>query len=364
MSHLFSQRLATWYATHARPLPWRDISDPYRIWISEIILQQTRVAQGYDYYLRFVERFPDVATLAAASEDEVLQQWEGLGYYSRARNLHAAAQQIVALGAFPTDYAGVRALKGVGDYTAAAICSFAFGLPTAVVDGNVYRVLARFFGIATPIDSTQGRREFSALAQSLLPRDAATHNQAIMDFGALQCTPKRPDCTACPLLDHCDAAATGRVAELPVKSKKTAVTERHFVYLLLATERNGRPHYFIRRREKGDIWAGLYEPLLIEFDQPPTDAQLLAHPLVAKLLSQGATLRPIASGLRHQLTHRLLLTNAYLLRDLPEGIEEGEDLAEFRLVSEDDLANYAFPRLVNLIFEKLPQPTDAPSLWD
>ena len=206
MTHPFSRALLDWYAEHGRELPWRETADPYRIWISEIILQQTRVAQGYDYYLRFVERFPTVETLAAATEDEVLHRWEGLGYYSRARNLHAAAQQIVALGAFPRDYAGVRALKGVGDYTAAAICSFSYGLPTAVVDGNVYRVLARYFAIDTPIDVAAGKKEFAQLAASLLvPERAADYNQAIMDFGSVPCTPRAPRCLVCPLVESCAA---------------------------------------------------------------------------------------------------------------------------------------------------------------
>ena len=228
MTHPFSQTLLDWYATHGRELPWRETTDPYRIWISEIILQQTRVAQGYDYYLRFVERFPTVEVLAAATEDEVLHRWEGLGYYSRARNLHAAAQQIVAQGGFPRDYAGVRALKGVGDYTAAAICSFAYGLPTAVVDGNVYRVLARYFAIDTPIDVAAGKKEFAQLADSLMvPERAADYNQAIMDFGAVQCTPRAPRCLICPLVETCAARQTGQVEDYPVKSKKVAVTLFH-----------------------------------------------------------------------------------------------------------------------------------------
>ena len=234
MTHPFSQTLLDWYATHGRELPWRETTDPYRIWISEIILQQTRVAQGYDYYLRFVERFPTVEVLAAATEDEVLHRWEGLGYYSRARNLHAAAQQIVAQGAFPRDYAGVRALKGVGDYTAAAICSFAYGLPTAVVDGNVYRVLARYFAIDTPIDVAAGKKEFAQLADSLMvPERAADYNQAIMDFGAVQCTPRAPRCLICPLVETCAARQTGQVEDYPVKSKKVTVTHRYFTYILL-----------------------------------------------------------------------------------------------------------------------------------
>ena len=192
-NHPMFSPLLTWYQQNGRDLPWRHTQDPYKIWLSEIILQQTRVEQGLAYYLRFTEAFPTVNALAAANEDEVLRLWQGLGYYSRARNLHEAARQIVRLGAFPTSYTEIRKLKGIGDYTAAAIASFAYGLPHAVVDGNVYRVLSRVFAISTPIDSSEGKHQFARLAQELLPpKHAALHNQAIMDLGALICTPRSP----------------------------------------------------------------------------------------------------------------------------------------------------------------------------
>ncbi|MBQ2165193.1 MAG: A/G-specific adenine glycosylase, partial [Bacteroidaceae bacterium] len=194
----FTPDLLRWYAENRRELPWRDTTDPYLIWLSEVILQQTRIQQGWAYWERFVERWHTVEELAAASEDEVLRLWQGLGYYSRARNLHAAAKQIVQMGGFPRTYEGIRSLKGVGDYTAAAIASFAFGLPHAVVDGNVYRVLARHFGIDTPINTTEGKKLFTALANELLPADQpAAFNQAMMDFGAIQCTPQSPRCVLC-----------------------------------------------------------------------------------------------------------------------------------------------------------------------
>ena len=226
----FSRILLDWYAEHKRELPWRETKDPYRIWISEIILQQTRVAQGYEYFQRFVERFPDLVALAEADEDEVMKYWQGLGYYSRARNLHAAARSMN--GVFPRTYEGVRALKGVGDYTAAAICSIAYDMPYAVVDGNVYRVLSRYFGVETPIDSTQGKKLFASLAQEMLDeKHAALYNQAIMDFGAIQCTPQSPSCMFCPLADSCSALATGKVNLLPVKQHKTKTTDRYFTYI-------------------------------------------------------------------------------------------------------------------------------------
>ena len=208
----FSKTLLDWYAENKRDLPWRNTTDPYLIWISEIILQQTRVAQGYEYFLRFIKRFPDVASLAAASEDEVMKYWQGLGYYSRARNLHAAAQSMK--GVFPKTYAEVRALKGVGDYTAAAICSFAYDMPYAVVDGNVYRVLSRYFGIDIPIDSTEGKKTFTTLAEEMLDKSRpADYNQAIMDFGAVRCTPQSPDCLFCPLSGSCQALSEGKVQQ-------------------------------------------------------------------------------------------------------------------------------------------------------
>ena len=214
----FTETILDWYVNYGRELPWRRTKDPYAIWLSEIILQQTRIAQGTAYWERFMARFPDVQSLAEASEDEVLRLWEGLGYYSRARNLHAAARQIVAQGAFPASLDGIKALKGIGDYTAAAIGSIAFGIPAAVVDGNVYRVLSRHFGIDIPVGTTVAKKEFTALAQSLLPEDRpGDFNQGMMDFGALQCTPQSPDCLTCPLRESCDALHSGRSGSLPVK---------------------------------------------------------------------------------------------------------------------------------------------------
>ena len=229
----FSYAILSWFRDNGRALPWRDTTEPYPIWLSEVILQQTRIAQGWEYWERFMRHFPTVEALASASEDEVLRLWQGLGYYSRARNLHAAARQIVALGQFPSTLEGIRQLKGVGDYTAAAIASFAFGIRAAVVDGNVYRVLSRHFGISTPINSTQGKKEFAALAQSLLPpSEVSAYNQGIMDFGALQCTPLSPRCSDCPLMECCEAFRTGRVEELPVKQRKLQINFLMIVMLI------------------------------------------------------------------------------------------------------------------------------------
>ena len=341
----FSKTLLGWYAEHKRDLPWRNCTDPYRIWISEIILQQTRVVQGYAYFLRFVERFPDVRSLASASEDEVMKYWQGLGYYSRARNLHAAARSMQ--GVFPTSYEGVRALKGVGDYTAAAICSFAYGMPYAVVDGNVYRVLARYFGIDTPIDSTEGKKTFAALADRLLDRSRpADYNQALMDFGAVQCTPQAPDCLFCPLATGCQARAQGQVQQLPVKQHKTKTTNRYFNYIYV---RMGA-HTLLQKRTEDDIWKNLFELPLLETERDWSVEEFLASPQLHSLLAEGESpvFRPLQRGVRHVLSHRVLYANFYEAL-LPEGSASFPDCLRVRV---DDLENYAVPRLVQAFLEK------------
>ncbi|MDY4557632.1 MAG: A/G-specific adenine glycosylase [Alloprevotella sp.] len=335
----FTETILHWYAAHRRELPWRNISDPYRIWVSEIILQQTRVAQGYDYYLRFVNAFPTVEALALASEDEVLRLWQGLGYYSRARNLHAAARQVVAQGHFPTDYSGVRALKGVGDYTAAAICSFAYGLPLAVVDGNVYRVLSRYFGVDEPIDTGKGKKQFAALAQSLLPaHNVADYNQGLMDFGALQCVPASPDCAACPLADSCRANELKCVADWPVKSHRTKVAERYYIYIGVSTSEG----IWLHRRGAGDIWQGLYEWPLLEFDHAATWQEVQSHPFILNHLPEGGTWKQLARQCKHVLTHRVIWADCYWVTyphplPLPPG---------FIVVQPEELERYAMPRLL------------------
>jgi len=266
MNNWFADQLITWYLTNKRELPWREEKDPYKIWLSEIILQQTQVIQGLGYYQRFVKRFPNVKQLAKASENEVLKMWEGLGYYSRARNLHATSKIITNKfkGKFPTEHQQILELKGIGDYTAAAIASFAFDLPHAVVDGNVYRVLSRVFGVNTPIDSAAGKKEFHELASALMPKNkAATFNQAIMEFGAQYCKPRVPDCESCIFSRRCFAFATSRVSVLPVKAKKTKVTKRYFNYLICI---DAGQNLSINKRIEKDIWQGLYEFPLIESD--------------------------------------------------------------------------------------------------
>ncbi|MBQ2393096.1 MAG: A/G-specific adenine glycosylase [Alistipes sp.] len=341
MKTWLTEQLQSWYGDHARTLPWRETREGYRIWLSEIILQQTRVEQGMAYYLRFVERFPTVRDLAEASEDEVLKLWQGLGYYSRARNLHAAARSIVKdhNGIFPSTYDEIRSLRGVGPYTAAAIASLAYDLPYAVVDGNVYRVLARLFDIETPIDTTLGQRTFAALAQELIPTDqAAAHNQAMMEFGALHCTPTSPRCDCCPLSERCQALAHRTVAERPTKQGRTKIRDRYLHYLHLT---DGR-HTLLHRRSEGDIWAGLYEFPLIETASACDFLELCKTDSFKALLGGSTyTLRQTTPMAIHQLSHQRLHATFYLLEmsELPtaEGVIA---------VPLDELDRYAIPRLI------------------
>ena len=339
----FTVTILEWFRHNGRPLPWRETADPYAIWLSEIILQQTRVAQGREYWERFMRQYPTVDDLAAASEDDVLKLWQGLGYYSRARNLHTAARQIVEAGHFPDTYDSIRQLKGVGDYTAAAGGSIAFGLPVAVVDGNVYRVLSRYFGIDTPINTTQGKKEFAALAQSLLPpKEASAYNQGMMDFGAVQCTPTAPRCLLCPLAESCEALRQGRVEQLPVKQRTLKVKTLHLAYVYIRCQ----GFTAIHRRGKGGIWQGLWEPYnatLHPEERMVTPGEGLAP------LGDGGRLTLLATGVRHVLTHRVLLADFYLLETdarppLPDG---------YRWVKEDELGAYGVPRLIEIMWEKV-----------
>lgn len=373
----FANTIISWFRENGRALPWRETRNPYAIWLSEIILQQTRIAQGWEYWKRFMAQYPTVEDLAAAHEDEVLKLWQGLGYYSRARNLHTAAKQIVALGHFPDTLEGIKQLKGVGDYTAAAIGSFAFDIPAAVVDGNVYRVLARYFGIDTPINSTQGKKEFAALAQSLLPSSKASdfqsslslvaaYNQAMMDFGAIQCTPQSPKCLLCPLAETCEAMRTNRVAELPVKQKTMKVKTRHLSYIYIRCKGETAIH----RRGEGDIWQGLWEPFnasdIAEACASPSSAQAslsstkfstsltklssFQKELAADLhLSNVDALQLLAQDVKHVLTHRILFADFYLLET--EARPQLPD--DYIWIKEEEIEDYGIPRLIELLLEKI-----------
>ena len=330
---MFATTLVDWFSKNGRDLPWRQTRDPYAIWLSEIILQQTQVKQGWEYWERFMHRWPTVEALAAATEDEVLREWQGLGYYSRARNLHYAARQIVERGSFPTTIAEIKQLKGVGDYTAAAIGSIAFGLPAAVVDGNVYRVLSRYFGIDTPINTTEGKKLFAAMAQEQLPpQEASVYNQAIMDFGAIQCTPQSPDCSVCPLMESCDAFRTNRIQELPVKLKTLKIRERHLIYIYIRYKGQTAIH----RRGSGDIWQGLWEPWLVDDEH-------------FSLLTSHSSLRLVKQGVKHVLTHRILYTDFYLW----EPDKRPSLPSDYIWIPESDIDNYALPRLIEILLELL-----------
>ena len=306
----FSERLVTWYLEKKRDLPWRNTKNPYKIWLSEIILQQTRVAQGLPYYYKFIENFPTVHALANAEEQEVLRLWQGLGYYSRARNLHAAAKYVVneLEGKFPENYTELKKLKGVGDYTAAAIASFAFGEKVAVVDGNVYRVLARLFGIDIDINSTKGKKNFNELANELIPsQNPDMHNQAMMEFGALQCTPANPDCMFCPFTTECDARLTQRQNVLPVKIKKVKQKKRYFNYFVI----NDGDKYYLKERKSGDIWQGLFDFPLIVTDKPLEQQEFIQKYLKEHL--ENPSLISISKEYKHILTHQIIYSKFFII---------------------------------------------------
>lgn len=336
----FRQNLLDWAARNPRPMPWKGERDPYKIWLSEIILQQTRVEQGLPYYQRFVAAYPQVRMLAEAPEDEVLKHWEGLGYYSRARNLHAAAKTIAfdQQGVFPRSYSGILSLKGVGPYTAAAIASFAFDLPHAVLDGNVYRVLARFFGIASPTDTPAAQKQFSALANRLLdPARPAAYNQAIMDFGATACTPQQPKCTSCPFRSECQAFLQGNVAELPLKSKALVRKKREFHYLVLMHE----GEVLLRKRSEKDIWQGLWE-------FPKAAGPLQESPVGGRMLR-------VSGPFRQLLTHQEVQAFFY---EIELKAEEFAHIFQhpalngcIRLPWEELKKNIAFPKVIDCYLE-------------
>ncbi len=313
---VFSNKLILWYLDHKRELPWRTTTEPYYIWLSEIILQQTRVVQGLPYYNAFISTFPTIEILANAPEDKVLKTWQGLGYYSRARNLHFTAKHISnnLKGEFPTKYTELLKLKGVGDYTASAIASICFNEPTAVVDGNVYRVLARVFGINTPINSTEGKNEFKTLAQKLIDfSQPGTYNQAIMEFGARHCKPKNPLCSECILINKCVAFQTNKVSELPVKLKRVSIKNYYFNYLVIISEDNKT--VLQQRTDKG-IWQQLYEFPLIETNNKIGIDQLKKLPRfkeISKNYSINSVVLYNEKDIIHKLSHRHLYTKFWIM---------------------------------------------------
>lgn len=330
----FSKRLIVWYMENKRELPWRNTTNPYKIWLSEIMLQQTRVAQGLPYYVKFCESFPKIENLANASEEEILKLWQGLGYYSRARNLHTTAKYISEdlNGVFPNNYKDLLNLKGVGDYTASAIASICFNEATAVVDGNVYRVLSRVFNIETPINSAQGIKEFKMLAQQLIDsKIAGNYNQAIMEFGARYCMPQNPDCPSCIFNDKCLAFQKKKVKELPVKLKKTKVKDQYFNYIVMISEKNTT---IINHRNQKGIWQQLYEFPLIETISEVNHNQLLIledyKSLVSKYQLASISLYNETS-IVHKLSHRNLHTRFWIaeISHLPEDCIDVDSIKDY-----------------------------------
>lgn len=314
----FSGIILDWYHQNKRSLPWRKSINPYKIWLSEIILQQTRVAQGTPYYLRFVDKFPTVNDMANASEEEVLKLWQGLGYYSRARNLHTTAKIVVEQynGVFPDTYKELLKLKGVGDYTASAISSICFNEAQAVVDGNVYRVLSRYFGIDTPINSTEGIKYFKVLAEKVMDtNDIRDYNQGIMEFGAIQCSPKKPLCLHCPLNDSCVALQKGVVDQLPVKLKKTKVRNRYFNYLIpIYKDINGNVFTYLQQRKGKGIWQNLWEfPLLESSDVLDWETINIRYKEVLADVDEVELMEYNDSSIVHKLSHQHLHTKFWVL---------------------------------------------------
>jgi A/G-specific adenine glycosylase len=330
----FPTLIKNWYRLNARDLPWRRTNDPYAIWLSEIILQQTRVDQGLDYYIKFLKHYPTVHELAKASEDEVLRDWQGLGYYSRARNLHLAAKYIATdlKGEFPKTYSSVIDLKGVGDYTAAAICSFAYSLPHAVVDGNVYRVLSRYLGIDTPIDSTLGKKKFKILANEMLDvQDPATYNQAIMEMGALVCKPKKPTCELCPVVESCVARSNGNQLSLPVKEKKIKVRNRFLNYFVVLDD----GWVYLKKRGAKDIWQGLYDFPLLEMDKKESVDNL-------NLKELGVEIVGLDGEFKHVLSHQNIHARFWIANKLPSSKLD----KAFVRVKVSELEDYPMPQLL------------------
>ncbi|MCX6249500.1 MAG: A/G-specific adenine glycosylase [Bacteroidetes bacterium] len=341
----FTKALLCWYNENKRDLPWRRVSDPYLVWVSEIILQQTRIGQGMDYYLRFIERFPDIKTLAIAEEQEVLKVWQGLGYYSRARNMHTAVKQIITTfnGRFPEQYEQILSLKGVGEYTAAAIASLSFNLSFPVVDGNVMRFFSRFFGIVEPVDTTKGKNEIRLRTLEMIDKkQPGTFNQAIMEFGALVCKPANPDCVHCIFNKSCYAFKHGVVSELPVKSKVPSQKLRYFNYLVILTrqETGGRSVYLKKRIEK-DIWHNLYDFPMIETAKAVSLKKLRQTEEWKKIFGDhNVFVKNTSRDYRHVLSHQVIIARFYQ-------INFNEELnSPLLLTSLKKIADFPVPRLI------------------
>ncbi|MBN1158531.1 MAG: A/G-specific adenine glycosylase [Bacteroidales bacterium] len=345
-----SEIIAEWYVHNKRELPWRKTKFPYCIWLSEIILQQTRINQGLKYYLKFIDQYPDVHMLASADLDDVLKIWQGLGYYTRARNMHETARVIANQfgGSFPSSYKELLNLKGIGKYTAAAIASIAFGEPVPVVDGNVYRILARVFGEHTPVNTSEGESVFRKLAEHILDyRNPGQHNQALMELGSLICRPKKPLCHDCPLAQYCRAKHSGLIPDLPVKIPKKASRNRYFNYLVFMHHEKT----YICKRNSNDIWHSLYEFPMIETSEPLNIKQLVKHKEWESLMSGSAyQIRNISGIYHHKLTHQNIYARFI---DIPVNGEAPYLEKHFISVTLDSIVQYAVPRLIERYLQDL-----------
>ena len=339
----FSEQIISWYKEHKRELPWRGTKDPYKIWLSEIILQQTRVDQATPYYHRFIQQYPTIQNLAEAHEEEVLKLWQGLGYYSRARNLHFAAKQVTQQhgGKFPSTHKDILSLKGVGEYTAAAIASFAYDLPHAVVDGNVYRLLSRYFGIHKPINSTEGKKTFFVLANELLDKQSASdYNQGVMEFGSQQCKPFNPDCNICPLQESCVAHQEQSVTELPVKLKTIKQKKLYFDYFFI--EYQGKT--YLKKRSNKGIWQNLYDFPLIEKEKKTNEQEILAE--AQKLLGVPFEVFSTSKEYKHILSHRIIFASFWSIK-----ITSEPTLKNTQKIPLEELEKYPIPRLIELFLQ-------------
>jgi len=332
----FSDKLVKWYESNKRDLPWRETQDPYKVWLSEIILQQTRVSQGMPYYFRFLETFPTIQALANATEHEVLRLWQGLGYYTRARNLHKCAKVVVSKynGQFPNNFESLLQLPGIGDYTAAAIASFSFKEPVAVVDGNVFRVLSRVFGIENEINSPEGKKLFTSLANSLINKKFPDfHNQAVMEFGALQCVPKNPPCLTCTFQSSCFAAQRNLQSFLPRKAKSKPSRKRYFYYFVVQSGKT----LSMKKRDGKDIWHGLYDFHLVERKRAVKIEKLLEEVAASSKGQFTVDQLEISSSYKHVLTHQIILAKFVLIKS-----------GKFKLPKEQNLKFYTFEKIYDL----------------
>jgi A/G-specific adenine glycosylase len=346
----FSTTIIHWYQINKRDLPWRKTNNAYYIWLSEVILQQTRVAQGLSYYYKFIETYPTISHLANASLDDVLKLWQGLGYYSRARNLHFTSKEIQTKynGVFPNTYGEILALKGIGEYTAAAISSFTYNLPHAVLDGNVYRVLARYLGVELAINSNKAKKYFTEIAQGLFDeKNSGMHNQAIMEFGALQCVPISPNCDECPLMITCVAFNKKNVSSLPVKEKKLKIKKRFFNYFFI----RHKEQTFIQQRGNGDIWEGLFEFPLIETNEEVNIYSLVENDNFISIFQKSKYLiLNVSNPIKHILTHRHIYCKFIEIE--VESISKKSTLVNLQQIPLEELNKYAIPRLIDRYLQK------------